>query len=329
MKRLSVLFFLVLFVTGCFNYPYTTSQPNTTTGSSYPYQANIGEPKKMQPCNYDSLEGRGIVLSKRPDEKQQITQKGQTMTLDPSKIGYPTIKVAPSLNAGNLSSKKYSETEGKIIGEVKAQYESAAAKRGVLSTGSFSDKYYKIVLSDCSIVYANTGVGPLEYVPKKNYDKAQKLLGDSLWVDRRNEYFDFGKNSEAKLSHLEVVQVTTVEPISITNPRVDAVDDQISSVTLRVKTFQNEEATLPYNEDYYFTKNPINAEWPTKIKYAIKNQEIMIGMTEEQARLSWGRPMDINRTVTEENISEQWVYEGGAERTYLYFENGELTSYQN
>ncbi len=43
-------------------------------------------------------------------------------------------------------------------------------------------------------------------------------------------------------------------------------------------------------------------------------------MTEQQARLSWGEPKKINKTVDSWRIHEQWVYETQS----LYFENGKL-----
>jgi len=48
-------------------------------------------------------------------------------------------------------------------------------------------------------------------------------------------------------------------------------------------------------------------------------------MTAEQARTAWGAPEDINRTTTPFGTSEQWCYDG----SYLYFDDGILTSYQN
>jgi hypothetical protein len=53
--------------------------------------------------------------------------------------------------------------------------------------------------------------------------------------------------------------------------------------------------------------------------------KIWIGMTKEMAIESWGKPEDINRTVTSYSVSEQWVY---GER-YLYFDDGILTSWQD
>ncbi len=49
-------------------------------------------------------------------------------------------------------------------------------------------------------------------------------------------------------------------------------------------------------------------------------------MTSKQVMLSWGKPEDINRTVTTYGTSEQWVYGMG---TYVYFDDGICTSFQN
>ncbi len=51
-------------------------------------------------------------------------------------------------------------------------------------------------------------------------------------------------------------------------------------------------------------------------------------MSDELARLSWGRPTRINRTTTEYGVREQWVYRNGRTR-YLYFRDGELTTIQD
>jgi hypothetical protein len=48
-------------------------------------------------------------------------------------------------------------------------------------------------------------------------------------------------------------------------------------------------------------------------------------MTDDMARVSLGNPRSINRTVGSWGVYEQWVYYS----TYLYFENGKLSSYQN
>jgi phage protein D len=57
-----------------------------------------------------------------------------------------------------------------------------------------------------------------------------------------------------------------------------------------------------------------------------KKSGASIGMTAEEVKdgTSWGPPNHINRTITANGISEQWVYGGG----YLYFNNGTLTAIQ-
>ncbi|WP_042346087.1 hypothetical protein [Bacillus massiliigorillae] len=56
-------------------------------------------------------------------------------------------------------------------------------------------------------------------------------------------------------------------------------------------------------------------------------QPVRLGMTKDEVlRYGWGRPNDINRTITEYGIDEQWVY---SNYKYLYFENGVLTSIQD
>jgi len=53
--------------------------------------------------------------------------------------------------------------------------------------------------------------------------------------------------------------------------------------------------------------------------------KIWIGMTKDMAIESCGKPKDINRTVGEWGVHEQWIYTN----TYLYFENGRLKSWQD
>lgn len=53
---------------------------------------------------------------------------------------------------------------------------------------------------------------------------------------------------------------------------------------------------------------------------------IRIGMTREMVIASWGEPKDINRTVGTYGVHEQFIYYSG---TYVYIQNGKLTSWQD
>ncbi len=58
----------------------------------------------------------------------------------------------------------------------------------------------------------------------------------------------------------------------------------------------------------------------------IADGKVSVGMTSEQAIAAWGKPDDINKTIYSSGVHEQWVYGIGS---YLYFEDGILTTIQN
>ena len=73
-------------------------------------------------------------------------------------------------------------------------------------------------------------------------------------------------------------------------------------------------------------KKKLTEKYGESIAQKIVSESIWIGMTSEMAIESWGRPKDINRTVTQYGTSEQWIY---SSKNYLYFENGKLTAWQD
>ena len=80
------------------------------------------------------------------------------------------------------------------------------------------------------------------------------------------------------------------------------------------------------------------SDLPEKIKRAILNKKILVGMTKIQAIKAWslsnnkpgGVPYRINTSVGSWGKHEQWVLNPFSiySQTYLYFENGKLTSWQ-
>ena len=65
-------------------------------------------------------------------------------------------------------------------------------------------------------------------------------------------------------------------------------------------------------------------KWPADIEQAVIDKKVHLGMTEEQVRLSIGKPQTINESGGSWGTHQQWVYGS----SYLYFENGILRSYQ-
>lgn len=65
---------------------------------------------------------------------------------------------------------------------------------------------------------------------------------------------------------------------------------------------------------------------PKDVQDLIRKRRIRIGLNAEQVVLSWGKPEHINRTIYSFGVHEQWVYNS---QTYVYFENGKVTTIQN
>ena len=59
------------------------------------------------------------------------------------------------------------------------------------------------------------------------------------------------------------------------------------------------------------------------------NTGLAIGLTSDQAQGLFGTPNTINRTTTQHGVNEQWVYEQGYARVYIYLKNNVVTSTQN
>jgi hypothetical protein len=73
------------------------------------------------------------------------------------------------------------------------------------------------------------------------------------------------------------------------------------------------------------TRELLIKKQPQNMQKLIRAGKVVLGMTKDVVILSWGKPDDIHRTISPGNVHEQWVYRG----SYLYFENGVLTSFQD
>ena len=83
--------------------------------------------------------------------------------------------------------------------------------------------------------------------------------------------------------------------------------------------------------DYFLTQNPFKKyKYDKKTWDAIKDGRIEYGMTQNQVILSWGSPDDRNTYGSSYyGSTEQWIYGNVLKSaTYLYFYDGELTSWQ-
>lgn len=91
----------------------------------------------------------------------------------------------------------------------------------------------------------------------------------------------------------------------------------------------NEGSYNPESEKYW-AKQVAQREHKTRVEIAINNRRILVGMTADEARRSWGNPTKINSTIGSYGKHEQWVYSRGrAQAQYIYVENGVVTSMQS
>jgi hypothetical protein len=79
-------------------------------------------------------------------------------------------------------------------------------------------------------------------------------------------------------------------------------------------------------EDLFFERDPREIyKWPDRVWDAIASEQVFVGMTEDQVKLSWGKPQEINQKILSGKTVYQWVYTKG----YLFFENNILVANQN
>lgn len=80
------------------------------------------------------------------------------------------------------------------------------------------------------------------------------------------------------------------------------------------------------NEEKKLREKSIIKKYGSYYGKLILQEKVALGMSKDMVRESWGTPSDINRTIGNFGVHEQWVYESG---NYLYFENGKLTTIQD
>ena len=118
-----------------------------------------------------------------------------------------------------------------------------------------------------------------------------------------------------------------------------------TSIILKARSdnAEDRQRRADYFSNYY--KETYSSFLTNQVTDAIWNGEILLEMTEEQVRASWGEPDHINRTTTKNSKHEQWIYEGISvweydevlqkitrkeKRTlYLFFDDGVFTSWQD
>ena len=202
-------------------------------------------------------------------------------------------------------------------------------------TSASSNHYFrKAIVDDCRVVYArfyadgtenfNGVITNAELIEQaRALVKAKSYIGKYFWVNFGNYPLrEIYSESGQPIYNLKKFYKFTVQDVYT---GVVSGDSSGASIYLKIITEDKVIGLFPFNESYILKNNPLSSKRPARIVNAIKQEEVVLGMTRDEVKLSWGEPKDINRTVGNWGVHEQWVYDG----TYLYFKNGVLTSFQD
>ena len=150
--------------------------------------------------------------------------------------------------------------------------------------------------------------------------------GQKLWLRYAAYNFNF-------LDQFQVIDVSIITDIigeDSSYRYVELTDISYQNRVIMTFNYSGEEGAIDISTDIdsldsIFSKTNPAKGWSKKILSAVRNGDILLGMTTDQVRASVGIPEQINRSGGRWGINEQWVYKG----FYVYVDNGKVTSWQN
>ncbi|MEC0715333.1 hypothetical protein [Bacillus licheniformis] len=172
----------------------------------------------------------------------------------------------------------------------------------------------------------------IQLIKDGEYDKVIKETSDLRNVFEKDYYFIasvYKKEKELKETHSG-----TYDDYSYMSAMLDKVVYMENHNDLKIEQFKemNDKRLKSAKKEQEILDEKERKEEEKNEKLDAMNdrtanpKEVSIGMTTEEVLTEgWGRPIDINTTVSSNSKREQWVYKGNK---YLYFEDGVLTSIQ-
>lgn len=161
---------------------------------------------------------------------------------------------------------------------------------------------------------------------KNDMNGTKIILRGGNWRGRiSSEYdkiYDINNGKEVLLDTGEVWTVGELVVEDKYNTLSYVISNNKGEVTTIQKNYLNNGINeFSVNQFIIFKKDADGIKKECEMCYnSIIKREIMIGMTEEMVKLSWGKPDKIN---TSSYGSDQWIYNN----RYLYFENSKLKSW--
>lgn len=220
----------------------------------------------------------------------------------------------------------YDEYVGRIttvVGVVRSDYISKVRFRMDDDSAEFSVDYVDDSVDD---------IAPLADI----INARSEYIGDTLWYKSASIVgYDFNNDkfigdTIAKYSPVIVTDIVAGwyawSPVRFI---IKTIDGREGFVDVTMSGTNVPQILLKRNrfEDYFLTSDPrLSHDWSRRVWSAIERGTVYIGMTQEQVRMSWGEPKEINRTSLPSAVNEQWVYGSG---NYVYLTSGKVSAIQN
>lgn len=301
-KNLAVAIATIVTFIGC-------APTKTIYGKDTPIDQRIKSARNMPNCNYGSIQGQEIIFNSYSSESYIYFLFDHNL-----------------FNPNHPEVKKYKNLRAKIKPDL------------LDGEDKFNDKLNEVIVENCDILYIeNKKVkDPSRYYAgytlqskldddRDKISKYKYLIGTNIWVGIGVEKNIRTKSNESKLlGNYEKVVVKNILGEETFPKEIPLMSNDI--LYFEVERSNGEIGYYPFIEKNVSLSYPFPKSWSQNIIKLIYERKIIIGMNDLQALASWGKPNSINRTITSQGATEQWVYGGG---TYIYLSNNLVTAIQN
>jgi len=160
-------------------------------------------------------------------------------------------------------------------------------------------------------------------------DKNLFILTD-VWcknIDNGEEKFCFNNPKYVEVKIISIGLGSEDGPCKIIFKQIGSEDEYF--LNIRFSGINRNTGVFGNDFDKVFQLDDPKLKYPnisSEIWTIITNGKVKIGMNKIECELSWGKPKTINKTITGNDVTEQWVYNISR---YLYFKNGILETIQN
>jgi hypothetical protein len=156
---------------------------------------------------------------------------------------------------------------------------------------------------------------------KNTFYAKSSMYGGEKGFDKYEAYRLVGATHRADIRKIGEGSFTSIVQVDLTfrGPK----GYSTISMTESVPTMPDANKELA---ERFWTKDPIGSGTPRYIREAIKNNQLAIGMTEEQVYMVKGSPEDRNSTTYSYGTSGLWIYRNYGTTTHVFFSNGRVSS---